>query len=303
MKLSVIDIGGTDIKYCVMDESLERRDQGSIPTPKESQEDLFEAVRSIYEPHKGEVEGIAISMPGFIDSEKGRCNGGGALSYNWNTSIVPELEELCGCPVRIANDGKCAAYAELVCGALKGTCNSGVFIIGTGVGGGIIIGGKVVNGIHYTAGEYSFLHCSIDPWDDAQNMVGMRCSTTGLLHAYRVRCGLSDDTSLNGKIFFKKVAEGEPEAVEVLDIFASDVAKTITNIGILLDLEKVAIGGGISRQPVLVQKISSAMQGLFSIPGYEAIEAMPRPEIVSCHFLSDANMVGAYLYYRDAKYH
>lgn len=298
MKLSVIDIGGTDIKYCVMDESLERRDQGSIPTPQQRQEDLFEALRSIYDPHRDEVEGIAISMPGFIDSEKGCCNGGGALSYNWDRSIVPELEELCGCPVHIANDGKCAAYAEYVCGALKDTCNSGVFIIGTGVGGGIIIDGKIVNGIHYTAGEYSFLHCSTDPWNNADNMVGTRCSTRGLLRAYRARRGLSDETPLNGKIFFDHVAKGEAEAMEVLDAFASDIAKTIANIGILLDLEKVAIGGGISRQPILVQKIRGAMQGLFSIPGYEAIAAMPRPEIVPCHFLSDANMVGAYLMYR-----
>lgn len=300
MRLVVIDIGGTDIKYSVMDETLVCRKQGSIPTPQERQEDLFEAIRSIYEPHRDETEGIAVSMPGFIDSEKGRCNGGGALAYNRDTSIAPQLSALCGCPVHIANDGKCAAYAEYACGALKGTENCGVYIIGTGVGGGIIIDGKIVNGKHFTAGEYSFLRCNLSPWNDGRNIVGNVCSTTGLLNAYRTRAGLSKEEPLNGRIFFDHVQKGEAQAREVLDTFAVNVAKSIANISILLDLEKVAIGGGISRQPVLIQKIDAAMDPLFSVPGDAAISALTRPQIVPCRFSSDANMVGAYLYYRDS---
>ena len=78
MKLMVFDVGGTEIKYCVMDESLVREEAGSVPTPMSSQEEFFDLLCSLYEPHRGEVEGIAMCLPGFIDSENGKCLGGGA---------------------------------------------------------------------------------------------------------------------------------------------------------------------------------------------------------------------------------
>ena len=68
MKLMVFDVGGTEIKYCVMDESLEREKAGSVPTPMGSQEEFFDLLCSLYEPYKEETEGIAMCLPGFIDS-------------------------------------------------------------------------------------------------------------------------------------------------------------------------------------------------------------------------------------------
>ena len=141
MKLMVFDVGGTEIKYSVMDESLERRESGSVPTPMGSQEEFFDVLCGLYEPHKGEVEGIAMSLPGFIDSERGICLGGGALRYNQGKKVAGPLSERTGVPVHIANDGKCAALAELRDGALRGCRNASVYIIGTGVGGGLIING------------------------------------------------------------------------------------------------------------------------------------------------------------------
>ena len=71
MKLMVFDVGGTEIKYCVMDESLVREEAGSVPTPMSSREEFFDLLCSLYEPHRGEVEGIAMCLPGFIDSDTG----------------------------------------------------------------------------------------------------------------------------------------------------------------------------------------------------------------------------------------
>ena len=139
MKLMVFDVGGTEIKYSVMDESLERKCSGSVPTPMDSREEFFDVLCGLFEPHRGEVEGIAMSLPGFIDSEKGICLGGGALRYNHGKEVARPLSERLGVPVHIANDGKCAALAELREGALKGCQNASVYIIGTGVGGGLII--------------------------------------------------------------------------------------------------------------------------------------------------------------------
>lgn len=138
MKVMVFDVGGTEIKYSVMDEQLNRTDTGSTPTPADSQEHFLNTLREIYLPHKDEVDGIALSLPGFIDAEQGVVKGGGALSlaYNVGTPVGPRLAEACGCRVWIENDGKAAAIAELERGALKGCRNAAVFIIGTGVGGG-----------------------------------------------------------------------------------------------------------------------------------------------------------------------
>ena len=70
MKVMVFDVGGTEIKYSVMDEQLNRTDTGSTPTPADSQEHFLNTLREIYLPHKDEVDGIALSLPGFIDAEQ-----------------------------------------------------------------------------------------------------------------------------------------------------------------------------------------------------------------------------------------
>ena len=139
MKVMVFDVGGTGIKYSVMDEQLNRTDTGSTPTPADSQEHFLNTLREIYLPHKDEVDGIALSLPGFIDAEQGVVKGGGApsLAYNVGTPVGPRLAEACGCRVWIENDGKAAAIAELERGVLKGCRNAAVFTIGTGVGGGL----------------------------------------------------------------------------------------------------------------------------------------------------------------------
>ena len=140
MKVMVFDVGGTEIKYSVMDEQLNRADAGSVPTPGDTQEHFLATLEALYRPHAAEVDGIAMSLPGFIDAEHGVVRGGGApsLLYNIGTPVGPRLAQRCGCRVFLENDGKAAAIAELQLGALKGCTNGAVFIIGTGVGGGII---------------------------------------------------------------------------------------------------------------------------------------------------------------------
>jgi predicted NBD/HSP70 family sugar kinase len=201
--------------------------------------------------------------------------------------------------VHIANDGKCAALAELKSGALKGCRNASVYIIGTGVGGGLIIGGEVLNGSHFTAGEYSFLRLSNADWDDPGTTAGMLCSTTGLMDLNRRMTGFSTQPLLNGRQFFDKVNAGDPLSMKVLDKFCRQVAMHIANLTILLDLEKVAIGGGISRQPILTETIRKCLDELYSNPGLYFDPVLPKAEVVPCRFGSEANQVGAYYYYRN----
>ena len=143
MKVMVFDVGGTEIKYSVMDEGLNRTDAGSVPTPQDTQEHFLDTLYALYSPHRDEVSGIAMALPGFVDTRTGFVSNGGALLYNTGTQVGQLVRERCGCPVTLENDGKAAALAELQAGALQGCCNAAVFIIGTGVGGGIIANGQL----------------------------------------------------------------------------------------------------------------------------------------------------------------
>ena len=268
MKLMVFDVGGTEIKYCVMDESLVREEAG---------------------PHRGEVEGIAMCLPGFIDSENGRCLGGGALRYNHGKEVAGPLSERTGVPVHIANDGKCAALAELRDGALRGCRNASVYIIGTGVGGGLVINGEILNGSHFTAGEFSFMRLTNTDWHDPGTTVGMVCST------------FSTDPLITGRQFFEKVNAGDGMSLKILRRFCMQVAMQIANLTILLDLEKVAVGGGISSQPILIETIRDCLDEIYSDPGPYFDPALPKTEIVRCRYGSEANLVGAYFNYVETR--
>ena len=120
MKIMVFDVGGTEIKYSVMDEQMHRTDSGAVPTPQDTQAQFLDAVYRLYAPHKDEVSGIAMALPGFVDNRTGYVSNGGALLYNTATPVGQLLAEKCGCPVILENDGKAAAMAELANGALKG---------------------------------------------------------------------------------------------------------------------------------------------------------------------------------------
>lgn len=303
MKVMVFDVGGTEIKYSVMDDTMNYYESGSVPTPGDSQEHFLETMAEIYRPHRDEVDGIALSLPGFIDAEHGVVKGGGAPSiiYNIGTPVGPRLAEKCGCKVWIENDGKAAAIAELQRGVLKGCSNAAVFIIGTGVGGGIIANGQLVRGVHFTAGEYSFVNTNAEAWDAPDQNMACQCSTSNLLKWYRARKALPEDAPLDGRSFFAAANAGEPEALEVLRRFCHAVAVQIYNLTVLLDVEKVAIGGGISKQPLLLESLRSAYDGLYaSRAGQAYMEGLPRCQIVPCAFSSEANQVGVAAAYFEA---
>ena len=301
MKVMVFDVGGTEIKYSVMDEQMNRFDAGSVPTPQDTQAHFLDTLYALYAPHRDEVRGIAMALPGFVDGCTGFVSNGGALLYNTGTQVGQRVRERCGCPVVLENDGKAAAIAELRAGALQGCCNAAVFLIGTGVGGGIIANGKLVRGVHSTAGEYSFVNTNAAGWEDERNNMACQCSTTNLLQWYRARRGLPADAPMNGRLFFDAANAGEPEALETLERFCKAVAVQIYNLTVLLDVEKVAIGGGISQQPLLLETLRRVYAGLFASRGDSPyMIGLPRCEIVPCHFSSEANQVGAMYAYLQA---
>lgn len=210
------------------------------------------------------------------------------------------FEEVLEAPVTIANDGKCAAASEAWIGALSDVENGMVIVLGTGVGGGIVLGGQVYMGSHFSAGEFSMLvsdhdqmcngytfdpHSPMPFWVDdisAYRLVGRYCEEKGL--------SSEEAKKQSGVQFFSAVDRGETEACKVLEQFAGHMAVGIYSLQSVLDIERVAIGGGISGASALLPAVRRAAEEQFAkFPFFPAL----MPEIVSCRFGNDANLIGA----------
>ena len=296
MKLLAFDVGGTEIKYGIVEDALTITDKGFVPSPRDTFENFANTIDNIYQQHKDEVEGISMSLPGFIDVKNGRVNGGGALLYNIGTPVGKLLEEKCGCRVVLENDGKAAVLAEYRHGALRGCSNAAVFLIGTGVGGGLIINKQIVRGRHFTAGEFSFLITDAKEYTDDSSSLGFNCSTRFLLNTYQERAGLAEPIS--GRELFARLPE-DPIAQEVLDELCENIAKQIYNLYCLLDLEKIAIGGGISRQPIVTEKIREKFEEVVKNSSAGKYNLTVDIDIVPCEFSNDANLIGSYINYEE----
>ncbi len=300
MKLMTFDVGGTEIKYAIVDDQFQIHNEGSTPTPDNEHtiNDFLDLIENIYREMGQDCEGIAMSLPGFINTKEGTQNGGGALYYLHHQPVGPLIQERCGCPVHLENDGKSAAIAELGAGVLKGCENAAVFIIGTGVGGGVITQGKLLRGRDFTAGEFSFLDVNTTTDDPkSYSMQTNYCSTPALIDYYNQKAELKVD---NGREFFKLYNEGDETANEALHWFGRNIAVQIVNLGVLINAEKVAIGGGISKQPALVEVIKEEINKLTSVAIMKRFGAAGMvPEVVNCAYSSEANLIGAFVSYTD----
>ena len=296
MKLFVVDAGGTDIKYCTMDDSLAIENHAYIPTPQDSLDNFIETIRQIYSPFRNETEGIALSLPGFIDTQNGTHNGGGGPVYMQHQPIGALLSEKCGCPVHLENDGKAAAIAEMKAGSLSDITNGAVMILGTAVGGGLIINKQILRGKHFTAGEFSFLVTNDTEWSNISSFGTFKCSTRALLGMYRSM--KNTEETIDGREFFARLDQDE-DAQKALKKYARYISILIYNLGMMLDIEKVAIGGGISNQPVLLETIHREIEELKASypPRHRGMSAV-FPEVCCCRFLSGSNLIGAYLSYK-----
>jgi len=296
----VIDVGGTDIKYAVMDKNITFIEKGIKRTPYEHGVDGFlDAIFEIYRLYDKQVEGIAMSLPGVIDSETGYCHTGGNLTYNAKQPIAKLLCEKCNAKVHIENDAKCAALAEYWKGALKDCQNGLVMILGTGIGGGIVIDGKLLRGAHFFAGELSYLDINADQWEDASSCFGLRNGAVSMIRRIKEVKGIKDD-SFDGLSAFELINSGDERALEVFYQFARGIAIQLCNLQVILDMEVVAIGGGISRQDVVIETIKKCWDEVVDRhPSKRTAATLPQAKLVRCEFAGDANLVGALYSYLD----
>lgn len=288
----VLDIGGTFIKYAIMDEKANFILQGKVPAQTSSEEEMLQSLRELKSEVGDDYEGVAISMPGRIDTKAGIAHTGGAFTWLNEYPAAEKYGAIFGKPTTIANDGKCAASAESWEGALKDVNSGAVLVLGTGVGGGIVMNGEVLMGSSGGAGELSWLVCDMPAIHDLASFSSRaiwagKIAAGGIVPAFAKRKGLPQ---ADGVMLFDAYAEGDPDAVAVLEEYAVWASSGIITLQAVLDLERYAIGGGISARPEATTLIRDAVDKLFDMhPGLP----FSKPEIVTCKFGNEANLIGA----------
>lgn len=287
MNILAVDIGGTFIKYALMHEDASIEQRGKIQTPAKGRNELIETIGNIYDAIP-EVDGIAVSMPGIIDSENGYCLMGGALRYNDDFYLRHALYQRCPVPISMENDAKCAAMAEARLGALKDVADGFVLIFGTMIGGAFIQNYKLYKGKHFSAGEISYIVPERDGMPVTETVFGNRCGTPHLCRMY-AQVKNVDPESVDGIRVFHDIDAGDKDAKECLKRYTREIAVRIFNLQTTLDVERFAIGGGISAAPSFVESIRDDLKLLYAVCPYH----VPQAEVVTCKFQNDANLIGA----------
>lgn len=261
---------------------------------------MLASVAPLKEQFAGQFEGVAVSMPGRIDTANGIAYTGGMFKFIRETPMGAELETLFGVPVTIANDGKCAASAEAWSGALADVKDGLVIVLGTGTGGGIVLNHEVRMGHSFGAGELSVFGASLEKLSGGMTMGQMGrsdivlanyLSASGLLRLYGLAKGRENAIpGVDGLQFFEAYDAGEPEAIKTLSEFGRYAAAALYSIQAVLDVEKIAIGGGISARPEVTETIRKAMKRQREIMVFTPFQM---PEVVPCKYGNSANLIGA----------
>lgn len=296
MKYLAIDIGGTFAKYAVMDEECNFYEKDKVPTRKDTLDDFIEMLVKVYEQYKDQVQGIGISIAGMMDSESGFMFNGGSISCISNINLVEILRKRVEVPVTIENDAKCAALAELWKGALSDCRDAIAVICGTAVGGAVIVDRKVLRGKNYMAGEFSYVLTESKDCMNPMNTLAMTNGVPALIRMASEKKNISAE-ELDGEKIFSMANCGDLEALECIRTFARSLAVQISNYQFILDPERIAIGGGISIQPLFIQMIKEELKKINQVFPYD----VPIPEITNCKFFNDSNLIGALYVHLKAK--
>lgn len=289
-----IDIGGTNVKWALMDENLKKLESGSITTNFTNADDCVAALIKLVEPYAADIAGIGVSAPGGIyeDDADGTIHRGGALPYMDGCPLGKLLRERFGVPVAVNNDGKCCALGEYAAGALRGKKYGVVVAIGTGIGGGIVINGQVLRGAHCFAGEFSFLTGGVID-NPLASSFALTCGWMALRALVAKEKGLSEEETaeLDGRKIFDMIDAGDEAAKRGLYTYARQLDTWLLDIQATIDPEVIAIAGGISCRDALFDALEDCLdEALAPLMVYGGA---PRPTIVRAELGNDANLYGA----------
>ena len=258
-----VDLGGTTVKLGLFDKEGNVLDKWEIITRKENGgemilPDIAESILKKAEEKsisKDDILGVGIGVPGPVDS-KGTIYK--AANLGWGVFNVSEkLGELTGLPVKTGNDANVAALGEMWKGGGQGYSSIVAVTLGTGVGGGVIIEGKLVAGATGAGGEIGHIHV------EDNELISCGCGNKGCLEQYASATGITrlanerlakDDKpsvlregEVSAKTVFDAVKAGDRLATEVAEIFGMYLGKGLATVACVVNPEAFVIGGGVSK--------------------------------------------------------
>ena len=273
-----VDLGGTTVKIAYFDETGNMLDKWEIPTVTENGgaqilPDIAESIHQYivgYSIPETAILGLGIGVPGPVNA-KGVVNK--CINLGWGVfNIAQTLSELTGFPVKAGNDANVAALGEFWKGGGQG-CENMVFVtLGTGVGGGIVVEGKLLHGAHGSGAEIGHLVLNREetvPYNCGnKGCVEQYCSATGIVRLAKLYLSSHDAPSklrelenLTCKDIFDAGKAGDPAALVILDQVYRYMGEFLANVCSTVDPEVVVIGGGVSKAgDVLIQGIEPYFQ-------------------------------------------
>lgn len=301
MILSAIDIGGTAIKYGVVSCSGNRYEfleKGSFATPYQGAgyliHQLSQRIQKASQHYK--IDGIAVSTPGGVSGDPdGIVYRGGKLRYLDQIPLGKLLRQSTGLSCSVENDGRCGVMGEYTAGALQGCSSGATIVLGTSVGGGIILEGNVLRGANDFAGKFAHILTTSSSQESEYSCFGAENGCSALKQLVLANKHLPADQELNGYQIFDLIEKGDPDAVRALQEFCRRLAFQITNLQIILDLEIVAIAGGISSRTVLLDYIEEQLEQIYRSAPF----ARPHSKVCLAKLGNDANLVGACLAWQN----
>ncbi len=310
-----IDLGGTNIACGVVNEHYEIIGKGKVKTnlPRSAEEiadDMAKASLSAIEDAGLKVNDIAfagIGSPGSIDPYTGIVATSNNLDFT-NVPLKEIVEKRINIPTYIENDANAAAYGELLAGAGKDTEDFVAITLGTGVGGGVIIGGKILSGYNHAGAELG--HSVIE-----MNGEQCTCGRKGCWEAYASATALIKQTkkemlnnkdsvmwelaennidNVNGRTAFDAMRKGDKSGKTVVDKYIDYVACGVVNMVNIFQPEVLCIGGGISKEgSTLIDPIMKTVE----IERYSK-NVEKQTKVTVAQLGNDAGIIGAAFLYK-----
>ena len=230
-----IDVGGTKCHGVVVNEEGDVISELRYPTPHASE--LISLLGSMFH-ELGGGSALGIGVPGLIDAG-GIINASPNLRGAHNITVGPSLRSSLGIPVHVENDATAAAYAEWRVGAAKGARDALIVTLGTGIGGGLVVGGALQRGANGFAGEIG--HMVIEA-----NGLECVCGQRGCWERYASGSALRTlSGGMSGEEVISRARNNEASAVAVIDEFARWFAIGVASLTNVLDPSVVVVGGGV----------------------------------------------------------
>ncbi|MGT2846861.1 ROK family protein [Streptococcus massiliensis] len=289
MNYLAIDIGGTSIKYGLIDHEETLLEAHEMPTEAHlGGPHILEKVKELVESYLDDegLAGVCISSAGMVDPDKGEIFYAGPQIPNYaGTQFKKEIETSFDIPCEIENDVNCAGLAEAVSGSAKGAQQVLCLTIGTGIGGCLVLNGEIFHGFSNSACEVGYLHLADGAFQDL-------ASTTALVR-YVAELQGDNPENWNGRRIFKEATEGNSHCIAGIDRMVDYLGQGIANICYVANPEVVVLGGGImGQEAILKPKIEAALKK------YLISSIAEKTKLAFAQHLNTAGMFGAYYHFK-----